>query len=333
MERSSFFDAILDIEGNPDIFYLAEDMARYYASFIGNGVFPNPSSNLQVVANNDMTVTVKKGMAWINGYFYENTDDLTLYIDPADGVLNRVDRITLRLDFLDREIRAVVKKGDYGSNAVAKELQRDADAYELGIADITVNRGIISITQANITDLRLNKSLCGIVHGVVDQVDTTAIFNQFESWYKQTKANYDADIATWTQEKKDDFNNWYTTNVNEFTDRFNTWFTTNTTQWDNEFTTWFDSIKGQLEGDIAANLTAQIIELQNTKADKTALAVVEDNLALVEEDLGSHLADYAKHVTSAEKTKWNNAGQIKDETSNVQYKLVMENNELFLEEI
>lgn len=313
MERSSFFDAILDIEGNPDRSYLAEDIARFFGSLIGNGIFPNPSTNLQIVANNDMTITVKKGMAWINGYFYENTDDLILYIDPADGVLNRVDRIALRLDFLDREIRAVVKQGDFGTSAVAPILQRDADAYELAIADIAVNRGAISITQANITDLRLNKELCGIVHGVVDQVDPTAIFNQFESWYAQTKANYDADIATWTQEKKDAFDEWYTTNINEFTDRVNTWFSENTTAWSNEFTEWFDTIRGQLEGDIAANLTAEILELQNTKAGKA-------ELALVKEDLSSHLAEKASHGIYTDTVQ-----------TNIKYKLVVIDEEPFLE--
>ena len=31
--------------------YKAEDWAEYFASFIGNGVFPVPSTGLQVVAN------------------------------------------------------------------------------------------------------------------------------------------------------------------------------------------------------------------------------------------------------------------------------------------
>ncbi|MGO0931908.1 hypothetical protein ACTPED_19825, partial [Clostridioides difficile] len=88
MEKSFVFNSV-----NGDRRYKAEDFREYFASFIGNGVFPNPSSNLQVVDNNNnnMTITVKKGKGWINGAIYINTDDLVINIDPADGILNRID--------------------------------------------------------------------------------------------------------------------------------------------------------------------------------------------------------------------------------------------------
>ncbi len=41
--------------------------------------------------------------------------------------------------------------------------------------------------QSNITDLRLNKELCGIVHGVIQQADTTEIFRQFQAWFNEQK--------------------------------------------------------------------------------------------------------------------------------------------------
>ncbi|MEG2412619.1 MAG: hypothetical protein RSA29_17675 [Clostridium sp.] len=218
MERSSFFNAILNQDGVPDRAYLAENYARYFASFIGNGVFPNPSTNLQILANGtDMNISLQSGKAWINGYFYENTDILTLPISAADGVLNRIDRVVLRLDFLNREIKAYVKKGTFASAPVAQVLQRDADMYEIGIADIAVNKGAIKITQANITDLRQNNSLCGIVHGTVEQLDVTTLFNQYSAALSQKEAGFEA-----------------------------------------EFKTWFDSIKGQLSGDVAGNLQNQI---------------------------------------------------------------------------
>jgi hypothetical protein len=269
MEKSSFFNAVLDQSGNPDRIYLAEDFAQFFSTFIGNGVFPNPSTQCQVVAiDNNMTIRIKSGFGWINGYMYQNTGDYIFDLDPADGVLDRVDRVVLRLDFLERKIRRAVKKGDYASNAVPKTLQRDADAYEIALADVYVNKGIISITQANITDLRLNKDLCGIVHGTVDQADTTAIFNQFQSWYTQTKANYDNDMATWTQAKKDAFDNWYTTNTMAFMEQFSRWYETNTTQWGNDFSNWFSTIKGQLDGDVAAKLSADVVDLKEGKVDK-----------------------------------------------------------------
>lgn len=64
MEKSSFFNSV-----SGDRVYRAEEWAEYFASFIGNGVFPVPSTSLQVVAGSGMAVAVKTGKAWINGYF------------------------------------------------------------------------------------------------------------------------------------------------------------------------------------------------------------------------------------------------------------------------
>ena len=56
-------------------------------------MFPNPSSNLQVIANGDMTLTISPGFAWINGYMYHNTDNLILTVDHSDSALKRVEEI------------------------------------------------------------------------------------------------------------------------------------------------------------------------------------------------------------------------------------------------
>lgn len=193
MERSSFFNSI-----NGDRKYKAEDFARYFGSFISNGIFPNPGNNLQVVSNNDMTVTLKPGKAWINGYYYENTDDLILPIDVADGVLDRIDRVVVRLDYVNRDIKTVVKKGTFASNPTAPTLQRDMDIYELGIADIKINKGAISILQADITDTRLDLNLCGVTNSLIT-VDVGIITEQFSedftSWFERIKGQLGEDPA------------------------------------------------------------------------------------------------------------------------------------------
>ncbi len=198
MERSSFFDATL-VGETYDRVYLADDFARYFASFIGNGVFPTPSTNLQVVQDVNMQVKLKAGKGWINGRFYELTEDLTLNVAVADGVLKRKDRVVLRLDFINREIKAYLKKGAFSSSPVAPTLTRDADIYELGIADILINNGVTSITQANITDLRQNNTYCGLVAGVVQQIDTTNLFAQFQTafdvWFEAVKGQLSTDAA------------------------------------------------------------------------------------------------------------------------------------------
>lgn len=182
MEKSSFFNSV-----SGDRVYRAEEWAEYFASFIGNGVFPVPSTSLQVVAGSGMAVAVKTGKAWINGYFYYNTSDLPVTLATADGVLNRIDRIVVRWDLTERKISVVVKSSTPATSPVAPALQRDADAYELCLADVLVGAGVTAISQANITDRRLDGSLCGVVAGVVDQIDTDAFNAQLEAWFADYK--------------------------------------------------------------------------------------------------------------------------------------------------
>ncbi|RPJ97296.1 hypothetical protein CW357_01115 [Rummeliibacillus sp. TYF005] len=191
--RSGFFNSV-----NRDRVYDASNFAEYFGSFISNGVFPNPSNSLQIYEKSNMTITVKPGKGWINGYFFVNDSDYDLTLATADGVLNRIDRIVLRLDNAKRQILIDVKKGVFASNPVAQNVQRDADMYEIALADVYVKAGATSISQINITDTRLSDALCGIVHGLIQQADMTTIFNQYLAWYQQ-----------FTNEKRLEFDDWF----------------------------------------------------------------------------------------------------------------------------
>ena len=194
-QNSAFFNSV-----SGDRLYNAKDFAEYFASFIGNGVFPNPSTSLQAMENSGMAITLREGKAWINGYFYFNTTNNAMTLANADGVLNRIDRIVVKWDSLARTITAQVKSSALATAPVAPALQRDADAYELCIADVFVGAGVTSITQANITDQRLNTSLCGIVASTVQHIDTTTLNAQLQSWYNQ-----------FTQNSTDQFGQWFVT--------------------------------------------------------------------------------------------------------------------------
>lgn len=258
MEKSSFFNAEL-VGEEYDRTYLAEDYAQYFASFIGNGVFPNPSNNLQVLADGtSMNVVLSMGKAWINGYFYTNTTDKTLVIAPADGVLDRIDRVVLRLDFLNREIRCYVKKGNFASTPIVPAIQRDADMYEIALADIKINKGAIAITQANITDLRQDSNYCGIVHGIVDQVDVTTLFNQYENALELKEQGFET-----------------------------------------EFTTWFESIKGQLSGDIATNLAGQITDINGKLGDMNQVPTTSKIVSGAITELFTNVSDGKNAISGA----------------------------------
>ena len=193
MEKSSFFNSV-----NHDRLYQASDFANYFNSLITNGVFPNPSTNLQVLSNGNMTVIVKPGKAWINGHCYYNDSDLIKAIEVADGILSRIDRIVVRFDTTGRIITTVVKKGTFASSPVAPVLQRDSNFYELALADILISNGATSIIQSNITDQRFNTSLCGIVNSLIT-ADSTTLFAQytdeFNIWFANIQTQLGNDVA------------------------------------------------------------------------------------------------------------------------------------------
>lgn len=268
MERCGFFDANL-VGEEYDRVYLAAQFAAYFASFIGNGVYAEHSNQLQVVAmpTPQMQVGVEKGQGWINGYWYENTDTMYLPIEVADGVLNRIDSIVLRLGFAERNMWLMVKKGTPAINPIAPEVTRTADYYDLQLATISIPASSIRITQAQIQDTRMNQDVCGWVTGVVKQLDTTTLFNQFETYFQEFKENNQADYEEWTETQKQAWLSWVSGQETDFTDwtdeqkeEYETWYATHIDQWQSDFDTWFENIKGQLGEDPAGNLQNQIDE-------------------------------------------------------------------------
>lgn len=192
-EYSGFFDAhaSVDAGGNVtyDRVYLAESFAKYFASFIGNGIFGGKSDELMVRQKEsaDMSIKVLSGQGFINGYFYENTDELSIAIDNADGVLNRIDLIVLRWDKYERAIRLAVEKGTPASSPSIPLLKRNNDYYELELARVYVKAGATRITQVDITDTRLDSDVCGFVVAVIDHFDTAAFSAQLNAWIDEFK--------------------------------------------------------------------------------------------------------------------------------------------------
>lgn len=177
-EKSFPFDAE-ETETGYDKEYVADDFARYFRAFISSGIFMQDATNLQVIANGDMTVTLKAGKMIIDGYRYENTGDIIITIDPADGVLGRIDRISVAWSKDDRDIHYVLQKGTPSYEPVAPECRRTEEYKDYVVADIYVAAGAIKIQQQNITDQRLNSDVCGLAIPFTE-LNTDAIFTQYQ---------------------------------------------------------------------------------------------------------------------------------------------------------
>ena len=191
MEKFSFFNDI-----NDDRIYYAEDFARHLKKYFSNGIFNN---ELQVISNNDMTVTIQSGDANIEGYRYTNTDNLVKNIDVADGQLSRIDNVVIRLDLTNRLISAQIVIGSFDENPIAPPLERSTTIYDIKLAEIKINAGATAIGQEDIKDTRFDTNLCGNVISTVQTPDTTDLFIQydvaFNDWFESVKDTLSEDAA------------------------------------------------------------------------------------------------------------------------------------------
>lgn len=185
-EKSGFFDSTsTDVRTYP-----ARDFADYFAQILTNGVFNGGQYLNPTATGTDAIVRISPGYAWINGYVYSiYATPLSLQIQPATS-LPRIDRIVLRLDtsLPTRSIRALVIQGSPNSNPTPPSLIRSGDVYELSLAQVRVDANSTIITQANITDERLNNAVCGLVNSLV-QVDTATFQKQWNDFIASVQQN------------------------------------------------------------------------------------------------------------------------------------------------
>ena len=181
--RSGFFNSI-----DGDRKYDADDISNYFLKLISNGVFATPANSMQIQTATGMRVKVTPGWAFINCKWLRLDNDHYITLDKADVKYNRVDRIVLRLDPSD-DVRAItiqVKKGDPGDPTYLKNLERVKNGvWELSLGYVWVHANATEIRQSNIVDERANTDVCGFVTGLIDQIDTTNLFAQYDDTFKE----------------------------------------------------------------------------------------------------------------------------------------------------
>lgn len=219
-EKYGFFNADKNSDGSYDRTYDASDFSRFFSRLVGNGVFDGTGTGLQVVAKSGRTVTLKAGAAYINGYWYELTEDMDFTLPVNNGAIVRTDLIVLQWSSVNRSIRATTRTGVSIISA-----NRDSATYELVLADIKVGVSATEITNANIHDDRQDKNLCGIVTGLIDQLDVTEAFKQmnaqFNEWFNTIKGQLSTDAAGNLQVQIDNTNKKITTEVDNLKTKVN----------------------------------------------------------------------------------------------------------------
>lgn len=210
---------IKSFPNNQDEYIGAEDVMRWLHGR-SSGVFGADGNASVAPVLDTMAVTVSDGNGWISndkGYGVvwwldsETTSGskLRLYVDMADGVLPRIDRVVVSWQTTNYVALPEVKilKGTPASNPVAPALTNNNLLRQISLAAIYVPAGATAITSALITDERLNPAVCGLVTCGIG-IDTSVMNDQFEAFldYIQRELS-ELEAGTAVEMKKRLFNN------------------------------------------------------------------------------------------------------------------------------
>lgn len=191
MIRCGFFNSI-----NHDRLYPAEDMNQPYDLLVSNGVFATPqgtpSNQLQVYPESGLTVRVKSGRGIFAHKWFLSDTDILISIEEANSTLPRIDSVIVRVDNSEavRAASIYIKKGTAAQNPAHPAVTRDDEITEYRLANIYVAARATQITQEDITDTRWTSD-CGWVTGLIQQLDTSTLYEQwqagFDAWFRDVK--------------------------------------------------------------------------------------------------------------------------------------------------
>ena len=204
-----FFNAVKQTDGTYDRVYNAEQMSRYFNGLVSPGVYESVGGGLQVRAGTGMTVQVQTGRAILgdNCQWLDNDAVLDIVLNAAHVTLNRYTAIVMRLDYTNRNISIVAVDGANATTPTKPAMTRTSAIMEYCLAYVYVGKGVTTITQSAITDTRPDNTVCGWVTGLVQQVDTSQLFLQWQTAY----AEFYAQMQAWQTQQAAAFDAWFST--------------------------------------------------------------------------------------------------------------------------
>lgn len=155
---SGFFNSI-----DEDRLYDAEQMSSILDGVILDGIFNivpiegdvSNNDKFHVEAYDGMTIRVGRGKAWFNHTWTVNDVKLSLTLDEAHSVYQRIDAVVLEVDtrVAKRENSIKIINGTPSATPARPTLTKVNGLYQYALAYITVNRSATSIEDSDITDV------------------------------------------------------------------------------------------------------------------------------------------------------------------------------------
>ena len=212
-----FFDSV-----SGDRLYSANEMNRPYKRLVSNGVFATqsgtPSTDLQVMsANNGMNIICKAGEGIFADKWFENPADITISVPSNTELVPRKDSVIVQVDktTAGRVGNIVYRTGTANSNPQVPAINTDPNIIEYRISNIYVAPSATSIGNDVITDLR-GSSECLWITSLVKQVDTSTLFNQWQSAYSNFYDTSTSEFNNYVEDVEEDYVSYTSTKRREF---------------------------------------------------------------------------------------------------------------------
>ena len=223
---------------NGDRTYNAQQMSDIFKGLITDGVYESVDDKLVVQPNTGMAVQIGSGRGWFGGHWIENTAEYPLTIEAADVTLNRYAAIIIRVDETT-SVRSVEPVVKY--SAVATAPVKPTMERSETVKEYCLAYVYIKAGAREITaaDIEDARGDTSVCGWVTGLIDQVDTKTFWEQWSAL-------------------FNDFMADN-------------------EVEFTAWFDTVKGYLDEDVAAKLTADVLALQEKQSIKsTGILTVQD---------------------------------------------------------
>lgn len=155
--------------------YNAADVQSYLSTRT-SGVY----SEEITVTPEGMTATISPFLAWFNyakfkGCSVAVTEPETITFDPAHAVLDRYDRVVLRLDLTVNKAYFHILKGLEMGTPYPPLIARTEFVYDISPFYVRIRAGATEITAADITSTILDEDVCGIMRDGVTGIPTAQL--------------------------------------------------------------------------------------------------------------------------------------------------------------
>ncbi|HPJ01768.1 MAG TPA: hypothetical protein PKU80_02880 [Candidatus Limiplasma sp.] len=161
-EQYGFFNSTVEDERSYD----SADMAVMLRTLAASGVADGGECLRISAEGSTMRTLVGYGSAMVEGHYYRLGSDggsVKAFEHGTEAELGRIDRIILRLNLTARTVTLQKLIGTAASTPQAPALTRNAEVWELSLAQVRIRAGASEVLPADITDERGDEAVCGLI--------------------------------------------------------------------------------------------------------------------------------------------------------------------------